>query len=88
MKYKLVMVEWVDSAQPTSEWEFLSEVEFKRIVNCSSVGWLIEDGGRVMTLAANFGEMDGIKDSEQVCAVIRIPVKSIISVVELSPTTS
>ena len=40
----LVIIEWVDSRQPTAKWRFLSDVTDGNSVNCASVGWLLRDG--------------------------------------------
>ena len=35
-----VQIEWEDSAQPTSNWVFLVDIECFAAVKCISVGWL------------------------------------------------
>lgn len=78
----LVMVEWQDSAQPISSWIYLSDVPEPRIVECVSVGWLIQDGDVVKALAPNVGNL-GDPDAAQASGVIRIPTRCITRLVRL-----
>lgn len=78
---RLVLVEWVDSAQPTSNWQFLSDFEVPEIVSCKTVGWLIHDGSEVKALAQNIGDID--KESEQVSGIMRIPAQCVVEIIEL-----
>lgn len=78
---RLVMIEWVDSAQPSASWEFLSDFSDPEIVKCASVGWLIHDGEEVKALAQNMGHIGG--DSVQVSGVIRIPARCVVRTVDL-----
>ena len=78
----LVMIEWEDSAQPTSEWAFLASLEPSSIIRCASVGWLIHDGPEMKALAPNMGNLED-EDGVQVSGVIRIPARSVIRIVEI-----
>lgn len=78
----LVMVEWVDSAQPRSRWEYLANIGASEGVRCASVGWLVSDGKRNKALAPNMGALDA-PDSLQVCGVITIPTRSITKITRL-----
>ena len=78
---QLVMMEWVDSAQPSSEWQRLSEYKNPEIVRCVSVGWLIYDGDEVKALAQNMGDVG--QESMQVSGIIRIPARCVVRTVEL-----
>ena len=82
---QLVLVEWVDSAQPIPGWAWLDEGSWNEVVTCQSVGWLVHDGPEVKALAANLGEIGG---DVQVSGVIRIPVRSIVRTTYLSCTSS
>lgn len=77
----LVLMEWLDSAQPVARWQFLSDYERDDATQCVSVGWLIQDDD-VKVLAPNMGE---VKDptNTQVCGVIRIPACAVTRVVRL-----
>ena len=78
----LVLIEWEDSAQPTSGWQYLADFECGQAVQCASVGWLIEDGEKVKALAPNLGEV-GTTESAQASGIIRIPARCITRVVRL-----
>jgi hypothetical protein len=79
----LVMIEWVDSAQPTAQWVHLANVETREAVLCVSVGWLIQDGKEVKVLAPNMGEVNS-RDNVQVSGVIRIPTRCIRKITKLT----
>ena len=51
----LVFIEWEDSYQPTSKWEFLTEFDAGRVCRCASVGWMIHNGEDLLVLAPNMG---------------------------------
>jgi len=76
----LVLAEWEDSAQPKSNWVFLSDFEKPEIIKCVSVGWLINDGADVKALAPNIG------DGEQASGIICIPSRCITRLVKLKET--
>jgi hypothetical protein len=78
----LVLIEWEDSAQPTSAWEHLTSWEPGGVIRIASVGWLIRDGKRMKALAPNMGGFDG-KALVQVSGVIRIPTRCVVSVARL-----
>ena len=78
----LVIVEWVDSAQPQSCWKFLEDVGTPDSIHCVSVGWLVSDGEENKSVAPNMG---GVNDpgSMQVSGIITIPVCSIVKITPL-----
>lgn len=78
----LVLIEWVDSAQPVPGWSWLDDNTWEDVVKCQSVGWLVNDGEDVKSLAPNIGEM-GDDNSMQVSGVIRIPARSIVKLIPL-----
>lgn len=78
----LVLIEWEDSAQPTSAWEMLSDWKAGGVVRIASVGWLIKDGKKMKALAPNMGGIDE-KVAVQVSGVIRIPTRCVIKVTKL-----
>ena len=81
MKNKIVIVEWVDSVQPTSEWSFVYDLPKPKPITCFSVGWLIKSNKDATMLASNVGNKN--EESAQVSGVIKIPARSIIRIKKL-----
>jgi len=81
-KVKLVIVEWLDSTQPISSWQHLSDYKASEPISCVSVGFLIHDGIDVKALAPNMGDVSS-KVNMQVSGIIHIPAKSILNITEL-----
>lgn len=73
---KLVLVEWVDSAQPLPNWRFLDNLPPLDAVICRSVGWLVGETKTVKMLAPNIGLADD-GTFEQASGFIRIPTRCI-----------
>ncbi len=80
--YRLVLVEWEDSARPAPEWRFVSDIPTPTAVRCNSVGWLIHDGADVKALAPNMGDIDS-DDAAQACGVIKIPSRCVVRITPL-----
>ena len=78
----LVMVSWMDSAQPVSSWSYLESFKPRRPILCASVGWLIQDDKENKAIAPNMGDI-GAKGSMQVSGVIRIPACCIVKIKNL-----
>lgn len=77
----MVIVDWVDSTQPVSEWAWLDDASsWREVTRCQSVGWLISDGPDVKVLAPNMGTICG---EVQVSGVVRIPTRCITRMVRL-----
>ena len=77
----LVAVEWVDSVRPARvEWQWLSDIEPSRAVECWSVGWLIQDDEHVKVLVPNIGGQD---PEAQICGQICIPARAVKRIVTL-----
>lgn len=85
--HELVLVEWEDSAQPTSNWRYLNDVPALEVIQCVSVGWLVGENERVMMLAANIGDYES-GEGAQGSAFIRIPKCSITRVAQLKESTT
>ncbi len=51
----VVLIEWEDSAQPVAAWQYLDDIDDAGAIRCRSVGYLIDDGESVKTLAPNVG---------------------------------
>jgi hypothetical protein len=76
---RLVLVEWDDATQPTSEWVEIEHVDDGPAV-CQSVGWVLKKTARTLILAAN-----QTNEPPQVSGVIRIPTSAIRRMVDLNP---
>jgi hypothetical protein len=79
--YKLVQVEWEDSARPIPAWQWIDEYELPRTVRCLSVGYLIADTKEAIALAPNLGDLE--QERAQACGIIRIPRRAILKTKEL-----
>ena len=84
---QLVMIAWVDSRRPDSEWSFLSTLPEKDIgpVECVSVGWLLLDG-ETKVLCPNMGDLDSC--DPQGSGMIQIPSAAVTKVSSLQEISS
>jgi len=73
--YPLVVVEWADSAQPISHWQWLDEYEANGPILCTSVGYIVHDADGVMSLAPNLGDV--MRDRAMASGIMRIAQSSI-----------
>lgn len=71
----LVLVEWVDSRQPISQWQWLDQLMRSAVVNCVTVGFLLPDDGGAIVIAQNLGDIG--KSTRQVSGVISIPRQAV-----------
>ncbi len=83
---KLVMIEWLDSTQPISQWQYLSDYKCTNAIKCVSVGFLVHDGDKVKGLAPNMGEVDS-EENIQASGIIHIPICSITKITALEEKT-
>jgi hypothetical protein len=79
---KLVMIEWLDSAQPAPGWKFLEDAPALEVIQCVSVGWLVGESKTVKMLAPNIGNVQS-GGSAQGSGFIRIPTAAVTRQVEL-----
>lgn len=77
----LVLIEWEDSVQPASHWQYISELRSPSVVKCSSVGWLVQDTEDVKALAPNIGRV--ADDNVQASGIIQIPARCVVRLVHL-----
>jgi len=75
VKHKMVLIEWLDSRQPFSGWQFLKDLEMPKSCKCISVGWLLEEDADQVVVAAHLNDLG--KD-DQVMGVMAIPSCSIL----------
>jgi len=81
-KFRLVMIKWEDSVQPTSSWDYLSDAPPLEVVLCLSVGWIIDQNEKVLMIAPNIGDCDSEKNI-QGSGFIRIQKVAITKIIEL-----
>lgn len=81
--YRLVQVEWEDSAQPIAAWTWVDE-HLPASVRCLSVGYLIAEKNGTVALAANLGDVH--RERTQASGIIQIPRRCIIRMIELRVT--
>lgn len=79
--YKLVLIEWEDSAQPVSVWQWVDAYEIPKTVQCISVGYLIGQNKTALAVAPNLGDLTN--ERIQASGIIRVPRSSVIRLLEL-----
>jgi hypothetical protein len=79
----LVVVHWLDSRQPVSQWMRADDLPEFSAVPIQSVGWLLRQDEAMTVLAANLGDVDS--DEQQVSGIMQIPTCCVTSVSDLSP---
>lgn len=84
MPFKLVRVEWEDSARPIPAWQWIDDYELPETVRCLSVGYLIADQKGAIAIAPNLGDLE--QDCIQASGIIRIPRSAIRRMVTLTAT--
>lgn len=73
----LILVLWQDSKQPLPAWTFADDLPPLKIAEVETVGFLVAEDDEIIMLAqsaANFG-----KDDAQVCGLMQIPKRCIVS---------
>jgi len=79
--YKLVLIEWDDSARPISQWQWVDDYQIPEIVRCISVGYLIAETKEALAVAPNLGDMTS--ERVQASGIIRVPRSSVRRIIEL-----
>lgn len=79
--YRLVLVEWEDSARPISSWEWIDSYELPETVPCVSVGYLIADTDNAIALAPNIGDIG--REQLQASGILRVPRSAVRRMVNL-----
>jgi hypothetical protein len=73
MKYKLILIEWLDSKGITNQWEYLNEIQSMKPSRCFSIGFLIEETDQYKTIAQGLNASQVIgRMSIPRCAIQRI----------------
>jgi hypothetical protein len=84
----LVLIEWLDSRQPSAGWNRLSSYEPAGACLCASVGWLIHDGKDMKALAPNMADIGDEEEDMQALGIIHIPAPAVKRIVALTEATS
>jgi hypothetical protein len=85
-KCPLVLVEWLDSRQPSGTWQRLADFEPAPVVQCVSVGFLVQDTDSQIALAPNMGDVGSV-EYIQMSGVVYIPRSCITAIHNLTETT-
>jgi hypothetical protein len=79
--YKLVLIEWDDSARPIPQWQWIDEYQIPEIIQCVSVGYLIAKTKDAIAVAPNLG--DTTSERVQASGITRVPLSSVRRIIEL-----
>jgi hypothetical protein len=82
---KLVLIEWLDSAQPIASWQYLADLPKPTAHLCQTVGHLIEDGEQAKVVALSVAKSGGDDEWDQASGVTVIPSCSVVRMQFLSP---
>jgi tRNA U34 5-methylaminomethyl-2-thiouridine-forming methyltransferase MnmC len=81
--YPCVLVEWEDSAQPSSAWSWVDELSDSVPVLCQTVGFLVKETERCLVLALSIG--DATSERPQANGVMQIPRSAVVHLTSLAP---
>jgi hypothetical protein len=56
-KFKLYVIEWIDSYNNEMGWEFIREITSPRDVICISVGWIIKENKNNIFIAPHISDI-------------------------------
>lgn len=79
--YRMVLVEWEDSARPIPSWEWVDNYQVPDVIFCISVGFLIADEKSAIALAPNLGDVG--RERIQASGILRVPRSAIRRLVDL-----
>ena len=79
--YRLVLVEWEDSARPIPSWEWIDNYQLPETVPCVSVGYLIADAEAAIALAPNIGDIG--REHLQASGILRVPRSAVRRITDL-----
>jgi hypothetical protein len=78
----LVIIRWLDSAQPLSSWQYLSALPQTRAIECATVGWLLRDDDDLKVICQSVGDLSSPKNA-QASGIMTIPARCILSIESL-----
>ena len=79
----LVIVRWLDSAQPLPSWQYLSALPQTRPIECATVGWLLKDDDDIKVICQSVGDLGNPKNA-QASGIMTIPARCILSIEKLT----
>jgi len=82
LKYKPVLVEWVDSSL-IEGWTFTEEISHRKPLFIETIGWLIHQSKKQLIVSSSLG-----KNPDQACGTINIPIVSINQIKEIDMSKS
>lgn len=81
--FQPILVEWEDSAQPSSAWSWVDEISDPHPVLCKTVGFLVKETDRCLLLALSIG--DATSERPQANGVMQIPRSAVVKLTSLAP---
>lgn len=81
-KCPLVLIKWLDSAQPAPGWVHLHSLPDRKPIECLSVGWLLRSDKKVKVLAPNMGDTFS-EENIQASGIITIPACAVKKITRL-----
>jgi hypothetical protein len=79
----LVIIRWLDSAQPISAWRHLHDLPHTKPIECATVGWLLKDDDEVKVVCQSVGDLKSPKNA-QASGIMTIPARCVLSVERLT----
>ena len=83
---RLVMIRWVDSRQPVPTWQYVSDLQERASLQCTTVGWLLR-GGDDKVICQTLGD-PADPECMQASGVMTIPARCVVEMISLSEITS
>jgi hypothetical protein len=84
----LVLIEWLDSGQPTPGWQWLTMLEPRRGHRCVSVGFLVQDDEHAKVIAPNLGASGRDDEWDQASGLITIPTPAVTKLERLTSSAA
>lgn len=82
---RVVMIDWLDSGQPISEWQFLDGFKFQRAHRCVTVGHYLGESEDAVTVAISTATVDHTDEMGQASGITLIPKCAIVLMRDLKP---
>jgi hypothetical protein len=79
----LVIIRWLDSAQPLPSWQYLSALPQTRPIECATVGWLLKDEADIKVICQSVGDLENPRNA-QASGIMTIPARCVLSIEKLT----